>query len=87
MEPGTDAQFTPISNSNGIFHGEIVPKLGQTMQPVNRMRLLAFLVPLVAALLLSGSAAAVLVDFPAEGIQLKEGCSGDTAEFCDLRIY
>jgi len=42
---------------------------------------------LVAALALAARANAVVVNSPAGGIQLKEGCGGATASFCDLRIY
>jgi glycosidase len=42
---------------------------------------------LVVALVLAARADAAVVNSPADDIQLKEGCSGATASFCDLRIY
>lgn len=42
---------------------------------------------LAAASAFCSSTQAVEVNFPAQGVQQKEGCTGSTAEFCDLRIY
>jgi pullulanase len=57
------------------------------MHSINRIQIAAFPVALVAVLLLNSSVQGVQVDFATGGIQLKEGCTGDMAEFCDLRIY
>lgn len=41
----------------------------------------------IVAAILAARADAVVVNSAAEGVQLKEGCGGATASFCDLRIY
>lgn len=43
---------------------------------------------LLVQMIASGNAAeAVQVDFPIDGVQQKAGCTGSTADYCDLRIY
>ena len=56
-----------------------------TLFPDARLYALAFLV--VGLLAFGNVAEAVLVNSAADGVQLKEGCTGGTADFCDLRIY
>ncbi len=57
------------------------------MLQIGRVRDFLFLGELIAVIALARSAAAVQVDFAAQGIQPNDGCSGDTADFCGLRIY
>jgi hypothetical protein len=46
-----------------------------------------FLLMVVAAALLAGrTAGAVQVNSAAQGVQLKEGCAGESAEVCGLRM-
>lgn len=48
---------------------------------------LAIFMSLVVSLAIGSSAQGVRVSFPREGVQQKAGCTGVTADFCDLRIY
>ena len=57
------------------------------MPQIGAARALHLLGPLLAVLALASSSNAVQIDSADEGIQPKEGCSGETADVCGLRIY
>ncbi len=57
------------------------------MSQIGVARTILFFGTLFAVQTLASSLFAVQVDFAAEGVQLKAGCSGATADVCGLRIY
>ena len=57
------------------------------MPQIGGVRFLRLLGSLLAVLALTGSSDAVQIDLAADGVQLKEGCAGDTAAACGLRMY
>jgi glycosidase len=57
------------------------------MPQVGKVRSLQLLSALLAVLALADSSDAVQIDLAADGIQLNEGCAGDAAAACGLRMY
>lgn len=57
------------------------------MPQIGRARTHFLLGTLIAVSTFASSVNAVQVDFAAEGVQPKAGCSGETADVCGLRIY